>query len=161
VLFYIPNHGHPRQLSFCESVVRLGSIIESPRPMGLITVGYVTVLVFFTHWPRLPEVGAGPTGLPLDKVVHFSLYAILAFLLGISNKAGAAGTRIPVRWLLVAILVFAALDEYTQAYTGRTPDLLDWAADAAGAACGMKAADFCRRFLVPVVVGVPSRPMAP
>jgi len=71
VLFYIPNHGHPRQLSFCESVVRLGSIIESPRSMGLICGAYLAVLVFFTHWPRFPEVVAGPTGLPLDKVGAF------------------------------------------------------------------------------------------
>lgn len=139
----------------------LRPIIESPRSMGLICGAYIAVLVFFTHWPRFPEVGAGPTGLPLDKVMHFGLNGILGFLLGIANKAGSARNKIPIQRLLAAILVFAALDEYTQAYTGRTPDFWDWAADAAGAAWGVTAAELCRRFLVPTANGVRSSRMAP
>jgi VanZ family protein len=70
----------------------------------------------------------------LDKVVHLSLYAVLAFLVG-----QAIGTS-ALRTIVVAALgiaVFAAADEWHQRWIpGRGADPMDWLADLAGAMLG-------------------------
>ncbi|MFN8583649.1 MAG: VanZ family protein [Gemmatimonadaceae bacterium] len=76
-------------------------------------------------------------GIPnADKVVHFSLYLVFGYLL-MRARAGA------ISWLLVgrivvAIAIFAALDEWHQQFIpGRDMDRLDWLADMTGAAVGI------------------------
>ena len=64
-----------------------------------------------------------------DKCVHFLYFGTMAGFLYI-----AAGGRRPIAvWLLVAVI--GALDETQQLFVpGRTADVLDWLADALGAA---------------------------
>ena len=82
----------------------------------------------------------------VDKVLHFTIYAIFAVLLTRSISENTP------RWLAAAIavavsLVFAAADEWHQGFIpGRSTELADWHADALGAVIGaLTAAAFIRR----------------
>ena len=82
---------------------------------------------------------------PLDKAAHFTMYAVLAWLLTrhISEVAG--------RWAAVVLAVivgsgFGAIDEWHQQYIpGRSTELADWQADSIGAAAGALAFATLRR----------------
>ena len=72
--------------------------------------------------PRL-EVSA------VDRWLHAAVYAVLAILVaralassGTSETAIAAGT-------LVGTMAFGGLMEWVQGFVGRSPDIVDWAAD--------------------------------
>lgn len=72
-----------------------------------------------------------------DKTLHFATFAVLALLV-LRALAGATWRGV-TRWTMVGCCVIAVLygvkDEWHQMYTpGRTPDLMDVAADFAGAA---------------------------
>jgi VanZ family protein len=91
-----------------------------------------------------------------DKVEHFGGFAILAMLVSISfspprSRGGVGGGAYKsVRSVAIALaicLAYAALDEWTQPFVGRTCDLRDWLADASGAIVGsLIALTLARRF---------------
>ena len=76
----------------------------------------------------------------MDKVAHFTEYAGLAFLCARATTL-AWPTRPRWRTLGVAWLISAAFgfsDEVHQSFVpGRSPDVLDWFADAAGSLVGV------------------------
>ena len=78
--------------------------------------------------PKAPGI---QTGLPLDKVVHFGLFALVTWL---GVRAG-----VPVKWVVVLMVVQAAASELTQNFllAQRGGDWLDFAADLAGIAVGV------------------------
>ena len=98
-------------------------------------------LFLLTSWPNPPAIRAG--GFPLDKLTHFLLYAVEAFLLfraiAWPGRPGFAPWRVLT---LVAILaVWGAMDEAHQEWIpGRMMDSGDLAADVAGAAAGATSA---------------------
>ena len=72
----------------------------------------------------------------IDKVLHFSIYTVLAFLLTRQISEDTSRWRAVAGALVIAI-AFAAVDEWHQRFIpGRFPELADWLADAAGAAVG-------------------------
>ncbi len=72
-----------------------------------------------------------------DKLAHIIEYAALGVLLFRSLVYELPGRYgLPVMVTLAAGTLFGALDEWHQSFTGRTPDVWDVAADAAGLACG-------------------------
>ncbi|QDU61648.1 VanZ like family protein [Planctomycetes bacterium Pan216] len=76
----------------------------------------------------------------IDKIVHSGIYTGLGFFLLL-----ALGRR---RWLLAGFigLVFAASDEFHQAFVPtRSPDVIDWLADALGLGLGMLLAAWWER----------------
>jgi hypothetical protein len=80
------------------------------------------------YWPRTPSVA---TGLPLDKVVHFTIFAVVAAL---GLRAGFRST------VIVALLLCqAVLSELVQGFVlpQRGGDPADFAADALGIATGV------------------------
>ena len=85
----------------------------------------------------LPASSPG-MGVPgLDKVVHFSLYAVLGWLLSRANGTRSGTT---LAWML-GIAAFGAVDEWHQHFIiGRSPDVADWLADGAGGIVGFLAA---------------------
>lgn len=76
-----------------------------------------------------------PVGLPgpSDKLVHAAVFGLLAALWFWARRSAAGDRR--AGWTAVALTVlWGALDEGHQAFVpGRSADLLDFAADAAGA----------------------------
>ncbi len=65
-----------------------------------------------------------------DKVVHFSVYGLLATLVCRQGRGWRAAG-----WALLAVSAYGASDEWHQSFVpGRTMELADWIADTAGAA---------------------------
>lgn len=72
----------------------------------------------------------------VDKALHFSIYAVLAFLLTRLTFEGVPRLRAAAIAVLIAV-VFGALDEWHQSFIpGRSKELADWFADTAGATFG-------------------------
>lgn len=93
-------------------------------------VGFWVALFVATH---VPVSSAGP--LPLrhgDKVLHFGLYFLLAYLGGRYHRAigRLSLTRLLV-WA-VAYCAYAALDEWLQQFVKRGMSLTDWVWDVIG-----------------------------
>jgi VanZ family protein len=93
-----------------------------------------------TSWPHPPEIRAG--GFPLDKLTHFLLYGVEAFLLhrAIATPGrGFAWSR--VLGVVGVMAVWGVLDEVHQEWIpGRRMDGADLGADVAGAVIGACAA---------------------
>ena len=91
----------------------------------LAVAAWVALLLWLgTRAPgRLPSPGQG-----WDKVAHAAFYGVLGVLVAHASRSLPAA--------LLAGLAVGALDEWLQAGVGRDADLLDLAADVAGAALG-------------------------
>ena len=85
------------------------------------------VIFYLSSRPRLP----GPELPGMDKAAHFAAYALLASLLIFATGR----SRLPLAVAVVLALAYGVTDEIHQMYVpGRSPDVLDWFADAAGVA---------------------------
>ena len=99
---------------------------------------WVAVILVGTSWPG---VSLGPDGLPLDKVAHFTAYAVLAALL-------LRAVATPLHWqsfvlVLLAVAAFGAVDEWHQSFIPRrSMSFADWVADVSGAVVGLLAVRF-------------------
>ena len=89
----------------------------------------------------------------IDKILHFTIYSVLAFLL---TRQLVAGFRL---WQAVILAVafsmaFGAFDEWHQMLIpGRSTEFADWVADSLGAVIGaLAAAYYERRRSIPVTV---------
>ena len=81
----------------------------------------------------------------VDKALHFSIYAILAFLLTKLTFETAPRWLAAALAVLVAVL-FGAVDEWHQGFIpGRSKELADWYADTAGAVFGALVGAMLRR----------------
>ncbi len=101
-------------------------------------VVYWIILFVGTSIPAqsVPSLGIGG-----DKVVHFFAYLILSALLYLTfifqEKLSFAQRNAILLTLAIAIC-YGVLDELHQMLVpGRSAELLDWIADALGAACGV------------------------
>lgn len=104
----------------------------------------MAIVLVGTSWPSL---SLGPDGLSLDKIAHFSAYAILAAL---SLRATLTPTRLATALAVVtAVSVLGAIDEWHQSFIpGRSMSFADWVADTAGATVGVLSVRFLP-FLTP------------
>lgn len=99
----------------------------------------------------IPDVGnfAPPLFAGADKIVHGSLYALLAVLLvrAVAPERFAALGALRIGLIVVvAVSLLGWVDEWHQQYIpGRSRDTADWAADSAGAAFGTLFATTARR----------------
>lgn len=83
------------------------------------------------YWLSSRSTVPGPDVPHLDKAAHFGAYALLGALLAFA----AHRSRLPVGVAVALGVLYGASDEIHQMYVpGRSPDVLDWAADAAGVA---------------------------
>lgn len=107
---------------------------------------------------------AAPAIVNIDKLVHFSIFGLLATLV-----RRAPGVRFWWRAVL-AVSVFGASDEIRQSFTpGRSIEFADWVADTAGALVAVllyalwpwyrrlleRPLRFCRRGVLPACPAVP------
>jgi hypothetical protein len=78
----------------------------------------------------------------LDRFLHAGFYAVLAALVARAFGRSGAGEAAGAAATLIVTLAFGGLMEWVQGLVERSPDVLDWAADAAGAgvALGVRAA---------------------
>jgi VanZ family protein len=105
---------------------------------------YVAILIVATHMPEEPDF-VEDLALPgMDKLIHVAIYCGLSFLLAFllscrSADRRARGALSAAHYVAIALFVasFAAFDEFTQPWTGRRRDLLDWLADLIGLAVGL------------------------
>jgi VanZ family protein len=101
--------------------------------LGKVLIVYWLIMFTATHVP-LP---AHDLPRHSDKTVHLFGYFVLAILWILWRSAqGDSGWRRDLRCLSV-IGCYAVLDEILQYPVGRTPDILDIAADCLGAALGV------------------------
>lgn len=109
--------------------------IRSAWPWVAALVLYWLALFVATHLPGdTPMLPTDST----DKVIHAVAYAVLAALVALAWYA----TGRPIRWtyLLAAglvIVLYGALDEWTQIPVGRDGSVGDWVADVVGTAIGL------------------------
>ena len=108
-------------------------------------LGFWLLLVALTHFPNpYPERGEPQH---FDKVVHFTLYGVLAALairtLTLRAERGSAIVR--CLGVLAAVIAFGLFDEATQPLTGRDFDWYDWLADSLGALAGIAVYETVRR----------------
>jgi VanZ family protein len=69
--------------------------------------------------------------IPIDKVAHFTMYFILGLLA--ARAARRVWRRVGWGWFITVGLALGALDEFQHRFIpGRSADILDWVADAAG-----------------------------
>ncbi len=97
-----------------------GPVRSGRRQVFAITVVIQLVVLY---WPHAPSP---PTTLPVDKLVHLSVFAAVAWT---GRRAG-----IPLRPLLAALLAHAVISELLQAWViaGRDGDPRDVLADWSG-----------------------------
>ncbi|HEX8341984.1 MAG TPA: VanZ family protein [Tepidisphaeraceae bacterium] len=114
------------------------------RPLAwAAAVSWALLLITLTHVPKPP----GVLQTSHDKSLHFIAYAVLAFLFYL-----AAVTQWPRRggmplWVVLVGAVFAAADEISQPYFGRSSDVLDFRADMIGLIAGVLLAAIGRRLV--------------
>jgi VanZ family protein len=105
----------------------------------------LTLLVIFAV-SSIPNylVVTEPSRWPIDKVVHFTEYAVLAALIvGAACRQPRTSIRLAAIVLLAIVLasLYGVTDEIHQRYVhGRDPDWRDWTADVLGSATGALAA---------------------
>jgi len=119
------------------------------RRAGVVLAVYWVALFIGTHVPKLPRVT--PRLPHFDKLLHFSAYAGLAFLLAAvftMRRSMSTGRYVAI---FIGLAVYAALDELIQSIPGlgRQADPLDWVADVCGVTVGLlvfaAAAEMARR----------------
>ncbi len=72
-----------------------------------------------------------------DKIGHVGLYGILAFLLALAFPRPLQFGRISIPMVILVLLIFAALEEYSQQFfSTRTADLVDLTCSFLGIAAG-------------------------
>ncbi|MBS0210600.1 MAG: VanZ family protein [Planctomycetes bacterium] len=128
------------------------SNLSMPRRLAYgCLAAYWLVMFTATHWPSVRFAEQRVTH--LDKIFHFSAYAVLMVLLVVAQRARrgdlANGARSWLaRWgvLFITVAAYAAFDELTQPYFRRDADFYDWVADLAGATI---AAIACARWFPP------------
>jgi VanZ family protein len=95
-----------------------------------LTIIYWCGLYILTHTPV-----AIPVTTVKDKTAHVAAYASLAIALFLSFKLSRRKPTAQTAMLVLGILlVYGAFDELTQIPVGRSGEMADWYADAAGAA---------------------------
>ena len=107
------------------------------RGLDLLAAAYTCLLVYATHHPRPGEL-IGPKA-PGDKTLHVVAYTLLGGVVAAAVASRGRWTWRSAAALLVALALFAAVDEITQPLFGRFADILDWAFDELGLVVGIGA----------------------
>ena len=95
---------------------------------GLAAVFYLSLI------PEPPQIVPGFK--MVDKLEHLAAYTVLTFLLAFVLSVKMPAARFSLSLSIVLMIAVGALIEWLQSFTGRSPELADLAADAAGAVIG-------------------------
>lgn len=112
------------------------SDLRTATRLRRLTLAALAAAFVATHVP-LPHRGSGGHW---DKVAHVLIFAVLAGLAFLAQRAGRARESASFPLIFALAACYGAIDEITQPWFSRDADLLDWVADLCGAACGLAAA---------------------
>jgi VanZ family protein len=107
------------------------------KPLAACTAAYTVVLVAATHYPNPQELLEYNSLVQSDKTLHFIAYGILGLLVGATLASAGRHTLRTLALALLALALFAAVDEATQPLFGRYADVLDWGYDCIGLVGGI------------------------
>ncbi|UCG47214.1 MAG: VanZ family protein [Phycisphaerales bacterium] len=115
------------------------------RHVGLSIRRKVTIGLLAVYWPALAIFSHLPVPMWVrkagvsDKVLHLLAYMILAFLLWCAIGGGArlSPGRASAWLVFLVVVLYGGADELVQGYVGRSCDIVDFAADVAGALAGL------------------------
>ena len=97
--------------------------------LWILCAAYWVALFTLTHLPRVPVIGP-----PMrDKVAHLLAYGVLAGVLYLTVWASGSRAKRAAYSVVAVTVLYGAMDELTQPLVGRSCELYDWVADAAGA----------------------------
>jgi len=119
----------------------LASIRRRRRLVTSVCVALWAAAAVVSHVPSddVPATGIG------DLTAHVLGYFVMTAALWLSLSAHGWTRKARLIGSLVIAAGYGALDETTQQFFGRTPDLIDWAADMAGAAAAVVACELLAR----------------
>jgi VanZ family protein len=110
------------------------AVIAFRRLVGPVLACYWLAMFAGTHWPRF-ELANYPEN--TDKVLHFSAYAGLGFLLAAYWSQKRTLGRWQFAGIFAIVVAYSIADELLQMPVGRDCDPLDALADAAGCIIGL------------------------
>lgn len=103
---------------------------------------WAAVILVGTSWPSISVGPDDPFG--VDKLVHCSMYGVLAFLVMRGLREPSSRGRIAL--VVLVLCAFGAADEWHQGFIrGRSSSGLDFIADALGVVTGIAVARSRRR----------------
>lgn len=120
--------------------------------VGLVTAAWLGVWLLAFLLTHLPIQPSGSTRVPhADKLAHLAVYFVITYLGGLRLhfRPKAVSLGLLLFWAGVYV-VYGALDEVTQPFTGRAADINDWVFDTAGV--GLATAALWKGF-VPGAIG--------
>jgi len=110
----------------------------------VILACYWLAMFLGTHWPNFSLPGYPQN---TDKVLHFSAYAGLSFLIALRLALKRDLRLRDGLWILAVIVGYSIFDEVSQKPVGRTCDFFDAVADWVGGTFGLCAFTVVRRVL--------------
>jgi VanZ family protein len=130
-------------------MVRQQNRLSGAAISQILMASFIVLLLAATHLPLSSRLMPAEV-LSIDKLFHFTAYAILAGLLATAWQASSGILTVRhLRWVWCAVAIFGALDELTQIAVNRDCSIWDWLADATGAAVGLLAFVWLRRRITP------------
>lgn len=99
------------------------------RTFIILTVAYWLLALLMTHLPKPPAIGPRVG----DKGQHVVGFGLLALMLYLTIWICRPTTRWIGLYVMLIVLGYGAIDEWTQPWTGRSCDFFDWLSDGAGA----------------------------
>jgi VanZ family protein len=110
------------------------SILHRLRKAFLVLYVLLWIAAFIlTHVPG----GDLPDFRTSDSVLHTVGFTGLTCVLVVTVAAFGVRRLGRVPFVLAVMMIYGAMDEYTQQFVGRSTDLRDWYCDAAGTVAGM------------------------
>jgi VanZ family protein len=113
----------------------LHRFLKNPRLWQLALAGYWMALFVGTHIP-IDQLALSRGS--MDKFAHVAAFAMLAILAATAWRLslGRLNSRQLV-WIWAVVVLYGAIEETTQPLTNRAASVIDWLADAIGAALGL------------------------
>ncbi|MDZ4853136.1 MAG: VanZ family protein [Pirellulaceae bacterium] len=109
------------------------STIRGVRLATILLCGYWCLLFIATHLPKSVVVSFRYS----DKLLHFTAYAGLAFLLAWALPTVPKHKRLNILMAGFLAISYGVMDEISQTPVGRQADIMDWVADSCGAIVGL------------------------
>lgn len=120
-----------------NSVNSVSSVSRLARVTQIALIVYWLAMFVGTHVHIPSESELMPLEIYGDKILHFTAFAGLGFLLAAYRWQRAALTLSSHVKMFSILALYGAADELTQIPVGRTADWMDWVAGILGSALGL------------------------